>query len=121
MIDPAEHALVVKALTEGLGDCVEWDQKAADRLGGSNSELRGYTPQAVKRETIQYVRRYGGAVVDQRVEDRDGWRDLYRFYYRILLPLEEFRHGLFVEVRLTDDEDPDLPEVRFVNAHAQLR
>jgi hypothetical protein len=42
------------------------------------------------------------------------------FYYKAIIPVPEFRHGLFVEIVL-DDDDPDLPTVRLVNAHEQKR
>ena len=35
MADPHERALVVKALTAGLGGCVEWDETSADLVRGN--------------------------------------------------------------------------------------
>jgi hypothetical protein len=32
-----------------------------------------------------------------------------------------FKHGLFVEMRLTGDDDPDYPEVTLVGAHPQRK
>jgi hypothetical protein len=119
MHDPAEHALVVKALVEGLSNCVAWDEKSANNVRDNPANL-GIPPRAIRGMVIAHVRTFGAGVVVQRVEDRPGWRDLYRFYYMVIVPCDGMRHGLFVEMRLTD-EDPDVPEVTLVNAHPELR
>jgi hypothetical protein len=44
------------------------------------------------------------------------------FWFRIVLPVPGFAHGLFVELVLEDDDpDPDVPGVVIVNAHEQRR
>jgi hypothetical protein len=116
MEDPAEHALVVKALNDGLSNCVLWDEKGAQLV----IEELNIRPRLIRQSTILHVRREGGGVVKQRDECREHWRDLYRFYYMVILPFEGFRHGLFVEMRLTD-EDPDVPVVTLVRAHPELK
>jgi hypothetical protein len=121
MDDPAEHALVIKAFQDGLSNCVEWDQKESRRVFAQCDR----TPQFIRQETIRYVKRCGGSVVKQRLETREEWRDRYHFYYQVILPLDGFKHGLFVEMRLTSGnepgDDPDFPEVTLVNAHPQLK
>ena len=117
MEDPAEHALVVKALIDGLGGCVERDEKEARLV----IELYALNPTHIRRETIRYVRDHGGVVVEQRKELRHHWQDLYRFYYMVILPFDGFRDGLFVEMRLTGDDDPEFPEVTLVRAHPELK
>ena len=62
-----------------------------------------------------------GSIVKQVPEKREGWRDKYRYYYKVVLPVTGFKHGLFVEMRLTGDDEPDFPEVTFVRAHAQRK
>ena len=42
------------------------------------------------------------------------------FYYKAVLTIEGFPHGVFVEA-VMDDEDPDCPAVLLVNAHPQRR
>lgn len=116
MEDPAEHALVVKALIVGLSGCVEWDEKESRKV----IEIYGLNPRHIRLETIKYVRAHGGSVVEQRLECRENWKVLFRFYYMVILPWDGYRRGLFVEMRLTDDDDPDLPAVTFVNAHPEL-
>jgi hypothetical protein len=117
MEDPAEHALVVKALIDGLGGCVEWDEKEARLV----IEQYALNPGHIRRETIRYVRAMGGGVVEQRNERRHHWADLYRFYYMVILPYAGFRDGLFVEMRLTGEDDPEFPEVTLVRAHPEIK
>ncbi len=114
--DPAEHALVVKAITCGVGGCCEWDEKAARRFR-RNPPLSGLTPEGVKDELIDYVSR-GGDVV-QVDETRTEYNDR-AFYYKVILPTSGLRHGLFIEIVL-DDDDPELPTVRIVNCHEQVK
>ena len=103
--DPDEHALVVKALQDGLGNCVIWHEKGA-QLVRDDTALRGVTPEFILRAVIQLVRTATSpsSVVRQVAEKREGWRDHYRFYYKVILPVMGFKHGLFVEMRLTDDD-----------------
>lgn len=117
MEDPTEHALVVKALNDGLGNCVVWDERAAKLV----IEQHHFNPVDIRRGIIRHVKSQGGDVVVQRNEDRHYWRDLYRFYYMVILPYSVLRHGLFVEMRLTDGDDLDFPEVTLVGAHPQLK
>lgn len=121
MDDPEEHALVVKALLEGLSNCVFWHEKGA-RLVREDRELEGLTPAFIRRVLVDFVRAQpdAGSLVVQVAEQREGWRDAYRFYYKVILPVDGFRHGLFVEMRLTDD-DPEFPGVTIVRAHAQRK
>ncbi len=121
MDDPEEHALVVKALQDGLSNCVIWHEKGA-RLVREDLELQGLTPAFIRRELIDFVRThaYASAAVKQVPEQRDEWRDRFRFYYKVILPVVGFVHGVFVEIRLTDD-DREYPGVTIVRAHAQRK
>ncbi len=118
MDDPEEHALVVKALADGLSNCVRWDAKSSKIVLG-NPSLLGLTPAFIKAEVIKLVKVRGASAVDQRLETRVEYLQQYRFYYRTILPIDDFRHGVFVEMRLSDDENPDFPEVTIVGAHPQ--
>lgn len=113
MEDPEEHALVVKALTEGLSNCVEWKTKSAELL----LEQYDLNPGYVRRETIRHVRAQKGSAVEQRNEIRGEFRADHRFWYRVILPLEGYPRGFFVEMILTRDDDPDFPVVTLVSAH----
>lgn len=122
MDDPQEHALVVKAfdLSYGprgyVGGYVEWDsdqEMIAARQAAA--DLNGLTPRAIRRMTIDFVR--GGGQIDQRAETRENHLD-FAFYYRIILTAQGFPCGIFVELRLVDD-DPEGPVVHIVSAHRQ--
>lgn len=119
MDDPQEeHELVVKALLSGLSNCVNWKQSVVRQAYGT-TELKGYTLAAIKRELVSYVARFGKDVVAQIPESREEYREQFNFYYKTILPLDEFRpHGLFVEMVLTGD-DPDCPIVTLVSVHPQ--
>jgi len=116
MANPEEQALVVKALLEGLSNAVEWNARAADRITSAGE----FTPDHVRRRLIEHVRRYGGDCVRQRRERRERWRDHFDYVYEVVIvPYEDLKRGLYVEMRLVDD-DPDVPEVEIVNTHPQL-
>lgn len=120
MDDPKEHSLVVKALTSGLSNCILWrDDRTIARII-SNPELMGLTPREIKSLLIMHVVEEGPGVVIQVCEKREEYRNRYRFYYKTILHVEgyEFRHGLFVEYVLADD-DEDCPVVHLVNTHPQ--
>ena len=51
-------------------------------------------------------------------EERENWRHHRDYWYFCIVPVDGFRHGLFVEMELSDD-DPDVPEVALVNAHPE--
>ncbi len=70
---------------------------------------------------INYVRTQANSVVRQILETREDYRDDFRFYYKVILPVDGFRHGVFVEMRLTGDDDPEYPEVTLFNAHEQRK
>lgn len=114
--DPAELALVVKAITCGVGGCCEWDERAARRFRAS-PPLPGLTPEGIKDELMAHVG--GGGDVIQVGETRPEWNDR-PFYYKVVLFCPALRYGLFIEIVL-DDNDPDLPAVRMVNCHEQTR
>jgi hypothetical protein len=120
MHDAREHALVCKALRDGLGGCVEWDADCANRIRG-NPDLRGLTPEFIRREVIKHLKAQADSTVRQIVETREEYRDDFRFYYKVIIPVDDFRHGVFVEMRLTGDEDPEYPEVTLFNAHEQRK
>ena len=115
-MDPTELELVRRAIVRRVtGDC-EWDDRAARRVR-RDRDLRGLTPEGIKALLQDHVRQ--GGQVDQLPENRPEYADR-RFWYRVIVPVDEFTHGLFVEIVL-DDDDPEDPAVRIVNAHEQRR
>ena len=60
-MDEHELSLVVKALTSGLSNCVEWDERAATRVR-NDSKMQSWTAEAVRRELLAFVAT-GGEVI----------------------------------------------------------
>lgn len=113
---PDLHALVVRALTVGLTNCVVWkDDKTMQRVR-DNPSLHGLSPSYIRKGLIEHVK--AGGAVKQIIETRDEYKDDYDFYYRAVIPLSGFPHGVFVEMILVDD-DPEVPVVALVSAHPQ--
>jgi len=121
MVDPAEHQLVLKAFELArngrsyVTGYVEWDAKQALVAREKLADLDGLTPEAVRTMAIDFVT--GGGLVVQRAETREEHLD-FRFMYKFVLPVPGFPCGVFVELRLIDD-DPDSPTVHIVGAHKQ--
>jgi hypothetical protein len=117
--------LVHEAIAKGLFGQIEWDDRASERAR-SDPDLQGLTPQGIRSLLHEFV--VAGRRLDERPETRPNWIEAnadapsyYRdWWYRAVVPLPElFPKGLFVEVRLFDD-DPNDPWVQIVNAHPQV-
>lgn len=116
MQDPAEHALVMKALTSGLSNCVAWVNDKQIQVFTADPERQYLNARAVIIELLKYVK--GGGQVVQVAETRPEYSHR-RFYYKAILPLTGFPLGFFVEMELEEGADPDVPAVWVVNAHPQ--
>jgi hypothetical protein len=113
-----ELALVRQALTSGLSNCVEWVSDQAARLVRNNPANQGLTPEGIKRLVRGFVK--AGGQVEQRVEGRTPWKHARRFWYMVIVPVDGFPDGLFVEMELLD-ADPEVPMVALLNAHPEPR
>ena len=112
MDDPEELELVRRAIISRItGDC-EWDERAARRVRDSLGP--GLTPEVIKELLQDFVRK--GGEVHQVPETREEYARDRRDYYKVIIPVWKFKHGLFVEIILSDD-DPENPAVQIVNAH----
>jgi hypothetical protein len=118
MPDPQELELVHRAIKEArtTTDCCEWDAKAASRVE-RDIAMETCKPARIKQLLIDFV--LNGGIVEQVPETRDDY-SFRKYFYKAILPVSEFRHGLFVEIVLIND-DPELPGVLLVNAHEQNR
>ncbi len=115
-MDPTAHRLVVQALTCTLSNCVEWvNEKTSNRVR-SDPANQGLRPGEIIRLLREFVRVSDPACVEQKREEREGWRDRRDYWYRVIVPVAGFPNGLFVELELLDD-DPDVPVVVLLNAH----
>ena len=118
-VKPEELALVCKAiaLAETTRGCCEWKESAARRIR-ARPPCEGLTPEGIRQLLIEFVVRERGETIQVK-ETRAEYPDR-RFYYKAIVPVADFVHGLFIEVVLTDD-DADYPSVEIVNAHEQTR
>ena len=115
MPDPDDVELVRKAiLSSTTGDC-EWSDSAV-RVMSSDPSLSGLTEEGVKLLLQEYVAQ--GGSIDRRTEKRTEYPQDY--WYRVVVPVKQFRHGLFVELILVD-EDPEAPAVQIVSVHEQRK
>ena len=115
MRHPDEVELVRQAiLSHTTGDC-EWTDSAARRVR-SDPQLNGFTLEGIVALLRNHVAQ--GGAIDCRSETRSDYPQEH--WYRVIVPVERFQHGLFVEIILAD-EDPEAPAVRIVNAHEQRK
>jgi hypothetical protein len=116
LLDPAEHALVVKAieLARRFKGCCEWKESSARRVR-EKPPCEGLTPEGIKALLLQHVEQNGELL--QVREKREEYAD-HRYYYKAIIAVPGLVRGLFVEAVLTED-DPDCPAVLIVNAHEQ--
>jgi hypothetical protein len=112
--DPAEHALVIKALTSGLSNCVEWIDTWAEERIKSDTSLVGIGPNAIRRALLQFA--LAGGTVEQVLENRNEYKHR-RFYYKAIIPHPLIPKGIFVEMELEEKPDPIVPRVFILNAH----
>jgi hypothetical protein len=120
MDEETQLELVRQAITNRLGGCCEWDEKAARRVR-SDRGLCGLTPEAIKELLVDHVTDHPEAVTARRESRGHQTRYPRDIWFRVILPVEDFVHGLFVELVLEDPPDPDVPGVVIVNAHEQRR
>ena len=115
MPDPDDVELVRRAILSGTtGDC-EWSDAAARKMR-SDPSLSLLTVQGITTLLRDYVAQ--GGVIDRRAERRPEYPQDY--WYRVIVPVEQFTHGLFVELILVD-EDPEAPAVQIVSVHEQRK
>lgn len=115
MENPDDVELVRKAiLSTTTGDC-EWKDATARRVRADPS-LGGLTPEGITILLRNHVA--AGGPIDRRTETRAEYPQ--DCWYRVIVPVDRFRHGLFVEIILVD-EDPEMPAVQIVNVHEQRK
>jgi hypothetical protein len=114
----AQLQLVHKAITSGVFGHIQWKDAAA-RLVRDDPELEGLTPEGIRALIRQFV--VDGNTLDARQETRAEYLEENPddpYWYRAIIPVPALPQGLFVEVRIVDD-DPDEPWVEIVSAHRQ--
>jgi hypothetical protein len=106
--------LVKAAIASGVTGCYEWDDKQAERVR-NDPGLQGLTPEYIRTRLHEFV--VAGGEIDQRRECRSEYSHR-EFWYMAIIPEPGFKHGIFVEMELTD-EDADLPCVTLFNSHPE--
>jgi hypothetical protein len=121
----APSHLVHHAIAAGIFGQIQWADRADERAR-SNPDLQGLTPEGIRRLLHDFV--CGGGRLGGAREARLDWLQAnadqsayYRdFWYGAVVPVSGlFPKGLFVEVRLFDDDAED-PWAEIVNAQPQV-
>jgi len=116
MPGPDDVELVRKAiLSSTTGDC-RWSESLAERVRSDRS-LMGLTLKIITVLLRDYIGR--GGQIDRRLDTRPEEHS-QDYWYRVIIPVEGFTHGLFLKIILTDD-DPEAPAVRIVSVHEQRK
>jgi hypothetical protein len=119
MSDAAELVLATEAILHGLRTtgCCEWDDDAAERVRNDPS-LQGLTPEYIRDRLCLFIAVEGGSL--QQVKESRPEYSYRTYWYKAVFPEPGFKHGIFVELELTET-DPQLPGVTIFNAHPQRR
>lgn len=118
MPTPAQPDLVQKAIRSGVLGHIQWKDAAARRVR-DDPDLEGLTPEGIRRLLRQFI--LDGHLLDVRQETRAEYLEENPddpYWYRAIIPVAGVPLGLFVEVKLIDD-DPAEPWVEIVSAHRQ--
>jgi hypothetical protein len=92
---PTALALVHQAIAVGIFGQIQWDDRADERAR-SNPDLRGLTPEGLRRLLHTFV--CSGGALDERQETRSEWlaanadRPAYYrdYWYRAVVPVPDF-------------------------------
>src|SRR5438552_15413047 len=98
--------LVNKAIASGILGHIQWRESAARLIRGDPC-LNGLTPEGIRALLRQFV--LDGNSLEVRCETRAEYLEENPdepYWYRAVLPVAGFPRGLFVEVKLIDD-DPE--------------
>jgi len=115
MLPPHKLDLVHLAIRSGIFGHIQWNDSAV-RLVQNNPALGHLSSSGIRALLRQFV--IDGHALDVRCESRAEYQaDPY--WYRAIIPVAGLTHGLFVEIRLIED-DPVEPWVEIVSAHEQI-
>jgi len=93
---------------------------SAATLARADPKLAAVPPEQIRLLLRQFV--LDGNTLDVRTETRIEYvaeDPDHPYWYRAVIPAAGFSRGIFVEVRLVD-QDPDDPWVKIVSAHPQV-
>jgi hypothetical protein len=84
------------------------------------SWLRANLPRALsERDVARLLHQHvaAGGVIDEQVERRESWKDLYPFHYDLRVVIAGRRIYFETCLEYKNPDDPDDPRIRVVNAH----
>jgi hypothetical protein len=119
MPPPAQLDLVHKAICSGVFGHIQL-KESAERLVRDDPDLGGLTPSGIRALLRKFV--LDGNSLTVREETRAEYLEENPddpYWYRAIIPIPGLPRGLFVEVKIVDD-DPAEPWVEIVSAHRQL-
>jgi hypothetical protein len=90
-----------------LKDAVRWIR----------NELSEYSEKELSRLLYEHVEANGCTCVDEQVETRERWRDLYAFHHDIRMRVAGRLVYFETRLKYRDAEDPDDPTIEVVNVH----
>jgi hypothetical protein len=111
--------LVHLAIRSGIYGHIQWQDAATRRVRG-DKDMAGYTPEAIRALLRAFVLQ--GNTLTARQDTRPEYLAEHPddpSWYRAVLPAPPLPKGMFVELRLIDN-DPAEPWVEIVNAHPQV-
>src|SRR5437899_1895438 len=104
MANPDKLDLVHLAVRSGSFGHIQWQDAAARRVRGDPA-LAGYTPEGIRAMLRTFVLQ--GNTLTARQETRQEYLAEHPddpWWYRAVVPAPPLPHGLFVELRLIDDD-----------------
>lgn len=116
--------LVLKAICAGFQGQIEWQPSCLERFLG-DPEMRGFTDKGIRKALCDFVRNQGGTLECRRETDPDWLREHEDdpWWYFAIIPVPEFRDGLFVKVKLLWKEGDDEHDafVQILSIHEERR
>jgi hypothetical protein len=115
----ARLELVHKAICAGYRGQIEWKDSCLKRFRG-DPEIKGFTEKGVKELLWDFVRNQK-CQLRQHQETDPEWLDENPddpWWYYAVIPTDIFPKGLFVKVKLIEDDDED-PWVQIISVHEE--
>ena len=109
-----KYRIPIRHLFGSRSSSIRPRHRQREQRGPKKSRL--YTD-AILQLTFDFVAL--GGTIQQMKEQRPECSE-FEYYYKLIVPVPDFAHGLFVEMRLVD-ADLDCPTVHLVNAHRQRK
>ena len=108
--------LVLKAATAGerFQSAFDWINDKEELRITNNPANRGLTGKEVRELAREWI--INGNPIKCVPEKRDDYKDRRHHHYDIVIPLDDFPKGLYVEMEIFDSNESD-PAVNLLSAH----